>query len=588
MNFFNKNLKTLIFAILVALFFLTNISSIQAQTENNITNLQFIQQLLQSLLDQLQLLQAQILQQPTTVTTTTTSGTTAQPTPPPIPINSYISVYSPRWHQLFTRGSVMSIGWYISGDIDRVSIELRKGDKPYAIIKSNVPNAVPNAGFYNWTIPSTFPTGTDYKIRITDQSNLNIYGESGYFSVLDKSSIPSIRIISPNGGEKLREGDMYKIQWEALNVPSSEKFPARVYIEIRRNDGASLFLGSFPYDQREYLWKVTTNLVRTQSQNNQSIYNYSYKVDIGLVWETGSVSDISDDWFYITPVKKINILYPRGPEILTPGSKVNIQWESTDDISRVTIELYKGDKLYSVLASNIPNRKYFTWTIPMNFATGNDYRIRVSDSYNSKIFSEPEYPFSIVPSANVVSEEVKCFFKGLVPGITAGCNPAPNNSILYSGNKNLGCNTENEKGQNPCTVYVKGIEGDKIGWRSTCFESDLYTLYTTVDGQNEYLRFDCRPIRIYTPIENIVYKRGSNLNIAWGSAEYVSDRVFIELHKGDSPYAIIKSNVPNIKYAKSYNWTIPSTFPTGTDYKIRITDQSNRNIYGESGYFRIQ
>jgi hypothetical protein len=746
MNFFNKNLKALIFTTLVALFFLTNIFSVQAQTENNNVDLQVLQRLIQTLLDQLQLLQAQILQQPTTVTTTTTGSATAtaQPTPPPIPINSYISVYSPYWHQLLIRGSVMNIAWHNSKNVsDRVFIELRKGDNPYAIIKSNVPNI----GFYNWTIPSTFPTGTDYKIRITDQSNRNIYGESGSFSIFDKSSMPSIRVISPNGGETLREGDMYKIQWEALNVPSSEKAPARVYIEIRRNDGALLSLGSFPYNQREYLWKVTTkgfgygraclakgtkvlmsdgsyknieeikqgdyvvsydlqkkqftiskviqllqrydpiiainkklraspdqliyttegfkqaqdikvnDLLLTQegktekvisaekesatlvetfdlilegnqnffadgylvhsvsgiqdiNQNKdssflnkifnffkeitginiakaQKIDNYSYKVYIGLDWGAGYVSDESDNWFYITPVKTIKIFYPKGQEIFTPGSKINIQWESTDDISRVTIQLYKGNNIHSVLASNIPNRKYFIWTIPMNFPVGTDYKIRISDSSNSKIFSEHEYPFGIVSSANVVSEEVKCIFKELFSGDSAGCSPAPENSILYSGNKNLYCNTE--KGQNSCTVYVKGIKGDKIAWNGACrFGLGESYKYTIVDGQNESIIFDCSPIYVYKPEQNSKYNRGSNLYIAWDSGKYAVDRVFIELRKGDNPYAIIKSNVPNTANTGSYNWTIPSTFPTGTDYKIRITDQSNRNIYGESGYFRIQ
>jgi hypothetical protein len=150
--------------------------------------------------------------------------------------------------------------------------------------------------------------------------------------------------------------------------------------------------------------------------------------------------------------------------------------------------------------------------------------------------------------------------------------------------EDLQCNTK--EGGNLCTVHVNGVRSYKIYWKawsSTCFmASDQYAQYTIVDGQNESLTFNCRQIYINKLINNI----GSNLHIGWKSAKYVSDRVIIELLKGNNPYPyIIAYDVPKIE--EYYIWTIPLTFPTGTDYKIRITDQSNRNIYFESEYFSI-
>jgi hypothetical protein len=613
-------------------------------------------------------------------------------------------------------------------------------------------------GFYNWTIPSTFPTGTDYKIRITDQSNRNIYGESGYFSIFDKSSVPSIRVISPNGGETLREGDMYKIQWEALNVPPSEKAPAEVYLEIRRNDGALLSLGSFPYNQREYLWKVTTkgfgygraclakgtkvlmsdgsyknieeikqgdyvvsydlqkkqftiskviqllqrydpitainkklraspdqliyttegfkqaqdikvnDLLLTQEgktekvisvekesgtlvetfdlilEGNQNFFaegylvhsvsgmqnvnqgkdssflnkifnffkeitginiakaqkidNYSYKVYIGLGWGTGYVSDESDNWFYVTPVKTINILYPKGGEIFTPGSKINIQWESTDDISQVTIQLYKGNNIHSVLASNIPNRKYFTWTIPTNFPTGTDYKIRITDQSNRNIYGESSY-FSIfdkssMPSIRVISPNGGEVFKvGDTIAVKWQTNNMPSSAIidvirlrnyetgieynLVSNTINDGSETLTIPGSIPKGAYTLEI---KTYFNNTLIfdSSDSYFKIVSSTGQSTI-----PSIRIISPNGGKTFERGSVLNITWES-ENAPPTVLIELYGEDGKIYPIVSGIPN---TGSYDWTIPMTMATGT-YKIRIINWNNRNIYGESGSFSIQ
>jgi hypothetical protein len=571
MNFFNKNLKALIFTILVALFFLTNIYSIQAQTETNTTNLQFIQQLLQRLLDQLQLFQAQILQQPTTVTTTTTGVTSTQSTS-----TVYISVYSPYRDQSFVRGYVMSITWDSKNVSNRVFIELRKGDNPYAIIQSNVPNT----GSYNWTIPSTFPTGTDYKIRITDQSNRNIYGESGYFRILDKPYIQNVEVIAPNEREVVTPGDTIRVKWEtSSNLPLTLES-----IVLRQSSGFNSY--------KLYYTFVGINEANAIIPSTVPFGIYTLTVNGSFKNYTSSLSRDSS-YFAIVPL--ITIFSPKEGEKFVKGSVLNIKWnpgKGKNTPSTVFIDLFaKNKKVYSIATSAVPNTGSYNWTIPLDFSTGNDYKIRVTynsnpydpnvpfDPWTHNMFGESEY-FSIVSSADFVSEEIKCIFKGLGSKGTAGCR-----SVFYNNNlnvyKDLGCNTK--AGESSCTVYVKGSKGDRINWTSTC----LIATYpaTIVDGQNESITFDCSPIHILDPQENFVYNRGSSFYIRWKSEKYVSDIVSIELYKGKNIHSVLASNIPNRKY---FIWTIPTNLPTGTDYKIRITDQSNRNIYGESGYFRIQ
>lgn len=64
-----------------------------------------------------------------------------------------------------------------------------------------------------------------------------------------------INLLSPNGGEILKEGENYKIRWNLGNVPAG----AKVKISLRRADKADKeIVANIPYNQYEYIWKVDT------------------------------------------------------------------------------------------------------------------------------------------------------------------------------------------------------------------------------------------------------------------------------------------------------------------------------------------
>jgi hypothetical protein len=92
-------------------------------------------------------------------------------------------------------------------------------------------------------------------------------------------------------------------------------------------------------------------------------------------------------------------------------------------------------------------------------------------------------------------------------------------------------------------------------------------------------------LRVISPNGGETFSRGSVLNVRWEPGNATSSMVLLELRKANSPYVMINSGAPN---TGSYSWTIPSTFAVGNDYKIRITDWNNRNIFDESdGSFSI-
>ena len=64
-----------------------------------------------------------------------------------------------------------------------------------------------------------------------------------------------------------------------------------------------------------------------------------------------------------------------------------------------------------------------------------------------------------------------------------------------------------------------------------------------------------------------------------------SSNVKIELYSNGSLYGVISNSTDN---NGSYSWTIPFTYDEGSNYKVRISDAADSDIYDESdGYFRF-
>ncbi len=128
-----------------------------------------------------------------------------------IPDNSrqeFITVISPNGGETFTQADTVQITWnqfLIQGD---VAIELTKLGNPNIIIANNA-----GYGSFNWIIPLETVPGYGYKIRITSNSNPNIYDESDAGIAINESAQELITITSPNGGETYTTEDRMQITW---------------------------------------------------------------------------------------------------------------------------------------------------------------------------------------------------------------------------------------------------------------------------------------------------------------------------------------------------------------------------------------
>lgn len=69
-----------------------------------------------------------------------------------------------------------------------------------------------------------------------------------------------------------------------------------------------------------------------------------------------------------------------------------IQWETTGDINYVTIELYEGDYYVDSITAGTVNDGYYEWYVYYSDGyNGPNYRIKISDYYDSSIYDLSDY-----------------------------------------------------------------------------------------------------------------------------------------------------------------------------------------------------
>jgi hypothetical protein len=269
-------------------------------------------------------------------------------------------------------------------------------------------------------------------------------------------------------------------------------------------------------------------------------------------------------------VTGITVVSPNGGEIWPEGTNKEIKWSSTGNTGpNVRIELWKGLSLYKVITSSTPNDGSYIWSIPYSIPIGTNYKIRIksttlpyADTSNNYytiggIYVKSPNGGEIWPEGT--NKEIKWSYAG---------NPGPNVKIelwkdgfLY---RVITSSTPNDGSYIWSIPYSVAIGNNyKVRIYSTTNPAyrDVSNNYYTIGG-----------IYVKSPNGGEIWSRGTSHTISWTYYGNPGPNVKIELWKGSSLYKVITSSTPN---DGSYNWLIPSSYQTGTNYKVRIYSTTN-------------
>jgi len=193
------------------------------------------------------------------------------------------------------------------------------------------------------------PSGTVHLVYQEESGgNYEIY----YASVSSGPVQPSVRVLSPNGGETWAPASAHDITWTTPGTST-----ANVRIEISTNGGASYsnIVASTPNDG-SHSWTVpsspsATCLVRITDTGNAALI------------------DTSDSYFAIAaappPSSQITVVSPNGGEVWQAQTAQQIAWTTQGTVGPVKIELtINNGASFSTIAASAPNNGSYAWVVP--------------------------------------------------------------------------------------------------------------------------------------------------------------------------------------------------------------------------------
>jgi len=282
-----------------------------------------------------------------------------------------VRLVSPNGGEVLKTGDPCTIQWEINGTKSPVTTQKlyysMDGRATWSLITTL--DGVPRT--YDWTVPEPASNKNSCYIKVAAYGGSTVVGSD---TSDNPFTIAGVNLIQPNGGEVLKTGDQYTIQWEIYGMKSpviSQKLyystdGGATWALITTLDGAS----------RTYDWTVPT-LTSNKNSCYVKVVAYSSSTVVGL--------DRSDKPFTIETVKLVS---PNGGEVYYSGDHYSIDWEIGETKSPVTkVNLYyttdggAGYALIESIPTTDPGTRPWTmsrpWTVPRPPGNRANCRVKV-------------------------------------------------------------------------------------------------------------------------------------------------------------------------------------------------------------------
>lgn len=451
-------------------------------------------------------------------------------------ITSKITIISPNGGERWLAGSEQNITW-TSTNVTNIKIQYTADNG--ITWNQIVASTAAAAGTYKWTLPNS--TGTNYKIKISDAANSNIYDMSDNVFI-----VSGLTITKPNGGESFIVGTQQSITWTSTNIND-------IKIEYTSNGGTlwNLISPSFPAATGTYSWLVP-DAVSTQC-----------KVRITDLSNTSTI-DVSDANFSISKSASITVTAPNGGESINSGNSYSVKWTS-ENVEKVKIE-YSIDKGTSwiLIATNIPSTGLYSWLVPS--IASEQCLIKISDSVRPEIYDQSNSIFSITSKILVKTpnggESWQAGSEQLITWTSTGIN---NVAIHYTIDNGISW-TQISASVSGALGYYKWVLPSTGGNNYKIRVSDATN--TNVNDVSDD-KFTITTLTLTKPNGNENYAVNSQQLITWSSTYISSVKIEYSINNGTN-WIVIESNYPSTGF---YYWTVPNII--STQCKVRISDYNN-------------
>ncbi len=201
-------------------------------------------------------------------------------------------------------------------------------------------------------------------------------------------SAGTLKVTTPNGGQKWETGKKYAIKWVKGNAGGTVK------IQLLKSGKHHKWIAKKTKNDGRYTWKIPTTVdsgsaykVKIVSVKNKKVFDKSNKNF--TISKTGGDSDGDN-------TSTLKVTTPNGGETWKPGTKYAIKWDKGNAGKFVRLFLLKSTgKRYKTISKKTKNDGKHPWKVPATITTGSAYKIRVQAVTDTTVRDDSDSNFTI-------------------------------------------------------------------------------------------------------------------------------------------------------------------------------------------------
>jgi hypothetical protein len=292
---------------------------------------------------------------------------------------------------------------------------------------------------------------------------------------------------------------------------------------------------------------------------------------------------VGDDANAVRSPDWISVTSPSSGEVLVWGATYTIDWSWEGDIGLVTIELWQmGWSFYGDIVAGLDNQGSYEWTVP-DTVSAYGFEIRVYNASDSMVYGmsgDFEIRSGRISVTSPTSDDSwRIGTSRLITWTWEGSIDLVSIDLITAGVVYMNIASD---------LANVGYYDWMIPWSASALQYYYVNVSNAADsltyGLSGVVHIYIAEINVTSPSAGAVWNSGNNYWISWGSSG-AGPFVTIDLYAGDSLSCTIVNHTDN---SGLRSWTLAQDQSSGSDYRIKITSDSDITIFGFSDYFTIE
>jgi hypothetical protein len=485
-----------------------------------------------------------------------------------------LAITAPSAPANWKNGETHSITWTYSGDFGPY-IGLTLCDSSSTPVSSITGSYSAAMGSYSWTIPASIPPG-EYRIKIYGISDTSINSFSAAVAVTKAPS--TLSISTPSAASSWNTGSSYSIYWSYTGSPGAA-------INLALCDSAlttvATIAGNAYLSLGSYYWTIPPTVTSGE-----------YRIKIYSASDT-SINGFSAAFSIAKTPSTLKITTPSAGSSWNTATSQYIYWTYTGSPgSYVSLLLYDSTALVTTITPSysLSYGSYY-WSIPTVLPNSTKYRIRIASTTDTSIsgFSDR---FAITKPVSTLTVTTPSALSSWITGTSY--------SIYWTLTGNPGSYVSLSLYDSSATTVaasIVNVYASASGYYTWTVPSSVATgkyrikissiSDTSVKSFSSPFTITKAPslLVVTAPSASTSWIAGTSQTIFWAYSGASCSYVNIRLYNSTALRSVIASSA-NLSTGY-YTWSIPSTLPASSTYRIKISCTSDTAFSSTSPDFTI-